>query len=212
MLHNPCHLPLMNHENPAANAHAPVAAWAAGALSAEDRRLLAALALALVDKPRATLQELSQAVGVSKATLYRHSRTREDLIGRLTQHASSCLQRALVGARLNEGSAREALTRFVQAQLEHREMAAFLVYHWQPESSQSEHGASSCDAYLGALDSFILRGQREGVFRIDISAQAQAEALVALLTGLVDAERRGRVARASVAAAVEALFLRGSAA
>lgn len=178
----------------------------------EDERLLAALALALVDKPRATLQELAQAVGVSKATLYRHSRTRVELIDRLTQHATGCLQRALDEARLEEGTAREALSRFVQAQLEQREMAAFLVYHWQPESIQSERCGSSCDAYLGALDNFILRGQREGVFRIDISAQAQAEALIALLTGLVDAERRGRVARAGVAAAVEALFLNGSAA
>lgn len=178
----------------------------------EDERLLAALALALVDKPRATLQELAQAVGVSKATLYRHSRTREELIDRLTRHATGCMQRALDGARLEEGPAREALARFVQSQLEQREMAAFLVYHWQPESIQSERCGGSCDAYLGALDRFILRGQREGVFRIDISAQAQAEALIALLTGLVDAERRGRVARAGVAAAVEALFLNGSAA
>jgi TetR/AcrR family transcriptional repressor of mexCD-oprJ operon len=176
----------------------------------EDERLLAALALALVDKPRATLQELAQAVGVSKATLYRHSRTREELIDRLTQHATGCMQRALDEARLEEGPAREALSRLVQAQLEQREMAAFLVYHWQPESIQSDRCGSSCDAYLGALDNFILRGQREGVFRIDISAQAQAEALIALLTGLVDAERRGRVARAGVAAAVEGLFLHGS--
>lgn len=178
----------------------------------EDEHLLAALALALVDNPRATLLELAQAVGVSKATLYRHSRTREELIDRLTQHATGCMQRALEEARLEEGPAREALSRFVNAQLEQREMAAFLVYHWQPESIQSERCGGSCDVYLGALDRFILRGQREGVFRIDISAQAQAEALIALLTGLVDAERRGRVARASVAAAVEGLFLHGSAA
>ncbi|GAP34066.1 TetR/AcrR family transcriptional regulator [Piscinibacter sakaiensis] len=192
----------------------PSAADDAGPLAeqGDDARLLAALALALVDKPRATLHELAQAVGVSKATLYRHSRTREELIDRLTRHATGCLQRALEEAQLDEGPARAALTRFVQAQLEQRDMAAFLVYQWQPQSIQSEGCGSSCDAYLGALDRFILRGQREGVFRIDISAQAQAEALIALLTGLVDAERRGRVARAGVAAAVEALFLNGSAA
>lgn len=52
-------------------------------LNAEDERVLAALALALVDKPRATLQELAQAIGISKATLYRFSRTREELVDRL---------------------------------------------------------------------------------------------------------------------------------
>lgn len=178
----------------------------------DDERLLASLALALVDNPRATLQELAQAVGVSRATLYRHSRTREELIQRLTRHATGCMQRAMEDARLGEGPAQEALSRFINGQLEQRDMAAFLVYHWQPENITDERGRSSCDAYMEALDAFILRGQREGVFRIDISAQAQTEALMALLTGLVDAERRGRVARAGMAAMVEALFLKGSAA
>lgn len=177
----------------------------------EDERLLAALALALVDNPRATLQELAQAVGVSRATLYRFSRTREELIDRLMQHATGCLQRAMEEARLDEGPAREALTRFVTGQMEQREMAAFLVYHWQPETIQDERGRTSCDAFLEALDAFIQRGQREGVFRIDIAAQAQTEALMALLTGMVDAERRGRVARVGVPAMVEALFLKGCA-
>ncbi|MGC4365363.1 TetR/AcrR family transcriptional regulator [Hydrogenophaga sp. R2] len=178
----------------------------------DDEALLARLALALVDHPRATLQELAQAVGVSRATLYRFSRTREELIDRLMQHATGCMQRAMDEARLEEGPALEALSRFVTGQLEQREMAAFLVFHWQPENIQDERGRTSCDAYMEALDAFILRGQREGVFRIDIAAQAQAEALMSLLTGLVDAERRGRVARAGVAAMVEALFLKGSAA
>lgn len=178
----------------------------------DDEALLARLALALVDRPRATLQELAQSVGVSRATLYRFSRTREELIDRLMLHATGCMQRAMEEARLDEGPAQEALTRFITGQLEQREMAAFLVYHWQPENIQDERGRTSCDAFLEVLDAFILRGQREGVFRIDIAAQTQTEALMSLLTGLVDSERRGRVARAGVAAMVESLFLKGSAA
>ncbi|WP_302173401.1 TetR/AcrR family transcriptional regulator [uncultured Hydrogenophaga sp.] len=192
--------------NPPVGIEAPVTG------RSDDERLLASLALALVDNPRATLQELAQAVGVSRATLYRFSRTREELIDRLMQHATGCLQRAMEDARLDEGTAREALTRFISGQMEHREMAAFLVYHWQPETIQDERGRTSCDAFLEALDAFILRGQREGVFRIDIAAQTQTEALMALLTGMVDAERRGRVARVGVAGMVEALFLKGTAA
>ncbi len=192
--------------NPPVGIEAPVTG------RSDDERLLASLALALVDNPRATLQELAQAVGVSRATLYRFSRTREELIDRLMQHATGCLQRAMEDARLDEGTAREALTRFISGQMEHREMAAFLVYHWQPETIQDERGRTSCDAFLEALDAFILRGQREGMFRIDIAAQTQTEALMALLTGMVDAERRGRVARVGVAGMVEALFLKGTAA
>ena len=40
---------------------------------AGHEKLLVALAIAMVDQPRATLQELAKAVGVSKATLYRLS-------------------------------------------------------------------------------------------------------------------------------------------
>lgn len=185
---------------------------APAAAHTEDEKLLAALALALIDKPRATLHELAVAVGVSKATLYRHSRTREELIDRLTLHATECMQRTLNSAKLEAGTALEALSRFIGAQLDQREMTAFLIYHWQPESLQSERFRGSCDAYLGALDALILRGQREGVFRIDISAAAQSEALLSLISGFVDAERRGRVARNGVKSAIEALFLNGSAA
>ena len=47
------------------------------AAPAEEEKTLAALALAMVDHPRATLQELAKAIGVSKATLYRFCRTRD---------------------------------------------------------------------------------------------------------------------------------------
>ena len=51
--------------------------------AAENDKMMAALARALVDRPRASLQEVAAAVGVSKATLYRLCRTRGQLIERL---------------------------------------------------------------------------------------------------------------------------------
>lgn len=40
-------------------------------LISHDERLIKALAVAIVDRPRATLKELAEAAGVSKATLHR---------------------------------------------------------------------------------------------------------------------------------------------
>ena len=60
------------------------------------------------------------------------------------------------------------------------------------------------------MDQFFLKGQREGAFRIDISAQAMNEALTWLIVGLVDGARRGRIARANLAQMVESLFLDGA--
>ena len=48
------------------------------------------------------------------------------------------------------------------------------------------------------------------MFRIDITAAAMTELWLSMAVGLLDAERRGRVARASVAAVMEQSFLHGA--
>lgn len=55
-----------------------------------------------------------------------------------------------------------------------------------------------------------MRGQREGIFRIEIGAAVLSESLISLLSGLMDAERRGRIARASLPGMIETLFLAGA--
>ncbi|MFX5595200.1 transcriptional regulator, partial [Acinetobacter baumannii] len=57
---------------------------------------------------------------------------------------------------------------------------------------------------------FFLRGQQQGVFRIDITAQALTEIWASVLIGLLDGERRGRIARAGLAAMAERVFLQGA--
>lgn len=61
------------------------------------------------------------------------------------------------------------------------------------------------------MDAFFLPGQREGVFRIDISATVLSVACGRLFCGLVDTERNGHVVRVSIAPTLEALFLNGGA-
>lgn len=58
------------------------------------------------------------------------------------------------------------------------------------------------------LDAFFLRGQQQGVFRIDIPAPALTEIWVSILLGLVEAERHVRIARAGLATVVERAFIR----
>jgi len=48
------------------------------------------------------------------------------------------------------------------------------------------------------------------VFRIDIAAPVLSEIFASILFGLVDAERRGRVARSGMAALIEMSFRRGA--
>jgi len=179
-------------------------------IKSDDERLLVLLAQALVSHPRATLQELARAVGVSKATLYRFCRTREELVDRLMSHGAQVMHRSLADAAVDDGAPVDALRRVIQGLLEHRELSAFLTFYWRPDSEKDTRWATLWNEFEATMDALFLRGQREGVFRIDISAPAMMEALIALVTGMVDAERRGRVARAGLSGMVETLFMRGA--
>lgn len=174
--------------------------------TAEDDRILVALALALVDQPRASLQELARAIGVSKATLYRYCSTRQALIDRLAMHSGEALNQAIQAAELDSAPPLDALRALIARHLEHRELTIFLMYYWKDASTDV---CSDCH-WNKALDAFFLRGQEAGVFRIDISAPALTEIFGNLLIGLFDAERRGRVARMGLAELIESAFLHGT--
>lgn len=174
----------------------------------EDARLMAALAQAMVETPRATLQDLAKAVGVSKATLYRFCRTREQLLERLVSYSKEKVGECISAAQLEVGTPLEALRRLNAHNLEHKELVAFLMYYWKDGTQDPDVEAS----WEVLLDNFFLRGQESGVFRIDLSAAVLTELWVTTLLGLVDAERRGRIARAGLPALLEKAFLHGIAA
>ncbi|UNV98871.1 TetR/AcrR family transcriptional regulator [Comamonas sp. 7D-2evo2] len=95
----------------------------------DNTAILPPLALALVNHPRATLQELAKAIGISKATLYRFCPTRDLLIKRLLEQSLRTLDDALDEARIEEGPVLEALKRLNAKHLEHREFTLFLTYY-----------------------------------------------------------------------------------
>ncbi|MEM6158963.1 helix-turn-helix domain-containing protein [Erwinia sp. P6884] len=165
-----------------------------------------ALAGALVEHPRATLKELAQAVGVSKATLYRFCQTREQLVQKTAELGISVMHEAMEMAELETRPVPEALTILIENYYAHKELTVFLMHYWKDvlvdRSVENE--------WLGKQDAFFLRGQHEGVFRIDISASELTEIFNALICGLVDAERRGRIARAGLVILTERAFMNGA--
>jgi TetR/AcrR family transcriptional repressor of mexCD-oprJ operon len=176
------------------------------AMQQDDSKLLVALASAMVEKPRATLQELAKAVGVSKATLYRCFRTREELVDRLMAHSTALITEIIQTAKLDSAQPLDALKLVIGSTLEHREITVFLMHYWKDVSVdpviQFEWDAK--------LDAFFLRGQQSGIFRIDINAAGLTELLTTILIGFVDAERRGRLAKVGLGALVERAFLNGA--
>lgn len=159
-------------------------------LTAADEKLLKALAIAIVDHPRATFKEIAQAAGVSKATLNRFCGTRDNLIEMLLDHGSVVIYRVIADADL-ESAPLDALHRLIEGHLTHRELLVFLSFQWRPDTFDLDAGGCRWLPYSETLDEFFLRGQKLGVFRIDIGAPALTEIFSSLIFGLVDAERRG---------------------
>lgn len=178
---------------------------------AADDKLLKALAVALVDHPRGTFKDIAEAAGISKATLNRFCGTRDNLIEMLMEHGSVVMNQLIEDAGLTERPIAEALHRLISDHLVHRELLAFLVFQWRPDSLDEDAGGTRWMPYSDALDAFFLRGQKEGVFSIDIGAPELTEMFISVVFGMVDAERRGRVARAAMATVIEQFFLKGAA-
>lgn len=152
-----------------------------------DEKLLKALAVALVDHSTGTFKDIAEAAGVSKATLNRFCGTRANLIEILLIHASELMNKMIADADLQNAPPLEALQRLIDNHLTHREMLVFLVFQWRPDTMDEK-----------------------GLFRIDISAPVLTETFASLLFGLVDAERRGRVARTGMDAVLLQMFMQGA--
>lgn len=174
----------------------------------DKKRILAALAQAMVEHPRASMQELAKAVGMGKATLQRFCRTREQLIEMLTAYSMEVIDNNIRTAGLDTAHPLDALERLTASSLEQKEISSFIMLHVQPDTCYDIGEKAGWDVIL---ETFFLRGQQEGVFRIDIPAPALTEIWIAIITGLIDAERRGKVARARLLDLVGRSFLQGCA-
>ncbi|CAI8971577.1 HTH-type transcriptional regulator NfxB [Pseudomonas sp. IT-347P] len=179
-------------------------------LISHEEHLLKSLTVAVVNRPRATMKELAQLAGVSKATLHRYCGTRENLVQRLEEHAEATLNLIIRRASLQHLQPLDALRRLIREHLAHRELLAFLMAHYRPDFLDFERGDTRWQFYLEALEGFFLRGQQQGLFRIDITAAIFTELFITLVYGLVDAEQRGRAANADSARILEQMFLHGA--
>ncbi|HBO6206960.1 TetR/AcrR family transcriptional regulator [Stutzerimonas kunmingensis] len=178
-------------------------------LTAQDERLLKALAVAIVDRPRATVKELAEAAGVSKATLHRFCGTRDNLDDMLMSYAEQVFNQIISNCELDSAEPLGAIRKLLSEHLMHREMMIFLTFHYTPDSLDPDEDAN-WQPYMQALDAFFLRAQQAGVLRIDLSASVLTELFLSLIFGIVDAERRGRAASSSSLNALEQMFLYGA--
>ncbi|WNW10036.1 transcriptional regulator [Pseudomonas sp. DTU_2021_1001937_2_SI_NGA_ILE_001] len=181
-------------------------------VAAADSRFLKALAVAVVDHQSGTFKDIAQAAGVSKATLNRFCGTRANLVEMLHEHSSALMLQAVQQADLDKAEPLAALQSLIDGHLANREMLIFMMAEWRPDFAEDGVEMRRWQPYADAMDAFFLRGQHAGVFRIDISAPVLTELFCSMIFGLVESERRGRVARAAMSGVLRQFFLDGASA
>jgi AcrR family transcriptional regulator len=153
------------------------------------RAIIDAAIVLLAAEPDASMERVAHAAGVGRATVYRHFTSREQLVRAIHDRALQDTRDAVVGSRLEEGSAREALERAVGAILAVGDRYR-LLRAVPPEDGELRDRAEEVGMPLTQL---IERGQRDGEFRDDLSARWVANAIGGLAVGALGAMIRGEL-------------------
>ncbi|GGK81375.1 TetR family transcriptional regulator [Streptomyces flaveus] len=164
-----------------------------GCLMAVDRsHVLRSAAALLTRKSTSTMDEVAKAAGISRATLHRQFAGRDALVRALEELGIEECEAALDAARLDEGSASDAVRRLVREIEPAAGLLSFLYTENQLfEGEQQNEGWARLDARISAL---FRRGQESGEFRIDLTPAWLTEALFALIASCAWVVLNGKVA------------------
>ncbi|WP_344314508.1 TetR family transcriptional regulator [Fodinicola feengrottensis] len=168
-----------------------------------DAVLMAAAGL-LVRNAGASMAEVARAAGISRASLHRLVDGRGALVRELAELSLRRGKAALEVAEPARGDAREALKRVIVELVPVADLFN-LLYREQSIDEVYAQGAE-LDQVITEL---FQRGQREGVFRVDLSAMWMTEAFYSLLGGAAQAAQQGRLASRDVGLVTEQTLLAG---
>jgi AcrR family transcriptional regulator len=149
------------------------------------------------------MAQLAVAIGVSRATLYRHVRSREELLSALRTQAVEDARQHLDDAGLDRVDVPEAIARIARALIAVGNRYAFLVErNAQPPPSQ----VNIRDPIVATIE----RGQTDGTLRDDVPAEWLMDSLLRLLSAGVIVDSMRELGPEEVAANAVRLFLDGA--
>lgn len=150
---------------------------------ADAERSIAAILDAAIpllgDRPDASMEDIAEAAGVTRQTVYAHFSSRDALLGAVVARVTEQVAAAIDAAELDRGSATDALVRFVDASWQTLERTPLLlrlpVVPVGPREELDRH-----EPITSRLAELIQRGQRAGEFDRDVSPQWLLAATIAL--------------------------------
>jgi AcrR family transcriptional regulator len=166
--------------------------------------VLTAAAKVLVGDPGASMAQIAAGAGVSRATLCRLVPSREALLLELTELGVQRGVDAIRRARVDEGDPRDAVRRVIEGLVPSVDL--FVLASRTHSSAELFARTEEMDLLLTDL---FVRGQRSGVFRVELCAEWMTEALYALITSAVLAVDGGRLAARDIARVTRETLLGG---
>ncbi|MFP3961864.1 TetR/AcrR family transcriptional regulator [Actinomadura fulvescens] len=175
------------------------------------RAILAAAASALARDRAATLADIAEAAGVGRSTLHRYFADREELMNAVVEDSLTVISRSIDEAALGQGPPLEGMRRLVAAMLDVADRLMFLwgdprVLEAFDKSSPGEDGSGAAPQSVVDL---IERGQAEGVFDPEVSADWIQNVLWAVVYTGVEQVEKGLMPRHGVYATVVRTFENG---
>lgn len=150
---------------------------------ADAERSIAAILDAAVpllgDRPDASMEDIAEAAGVTRQTVYAHFSSRDALLGAVVARVTEQVAETIDAAELDQGSATDALVRFVDASWQTLERTPVLlrlpVTPVGPREELDRH-----EPITSRLTELIRRGQRSGEFDRDVTPEWLLAATIAL--------------------------------
>jgi TetR/AcrR family transcriptional regulator, mexCD-oprJ operon repressor len=178
-------------------------------LRADARRSIAAILDAatacLIRDPQASTSAIARAAGVGRVTLYGHFPSRAELVDAVFARTIREADVALDGVDL-DGDARAALARLVASSWRivaaHRAVLLAAEQELPAERIRTHH-----DRPMARVQALVERGQREAVFRADLSAQWLVAVFYTVLHGAAGEIEAGRLTVDDAADAITATLL-----
>ena len=174
-------------------------------------RVVAAAIHLLADQPDATMQEIADAAGMGRATVYRHFANRDELLSAITLVAFEEIRVALDQRTLGEGDVVAALNRAIEAFFEVGDRYLFLVERPEERVRAIDKEAAVHEIFE-PVAALLDRARSEGVIREDVSTEWVSGVLGALIHTAFDLVAAGALARADAPSLVVRTVLDGVAA
>jgi AcrR family transcriptional regulator len=159
--------------------------------------VVAAAVRVLCTRPTASMQEIADASGVGRTTLYRHFASRDELIGELLARVAAEGNAIVIEAVAQDGPALEVLDRLCRRVVELGDRYRFLVVY-PPQRPVADDQAP--------LTAYVRRAQRRGELRDDLPATWIREALRGLAMTALGAIAAGDLDAARAAQLVAVTF------